>query len=74
MDHLVCDILPLKLFSKPFLDLKMAEDQGIRFAPQWAKMTLVDVQFKTNNVVGNFNYPTNVPAYKEIVKFLFNCP
>lgn len=44
----------------------MADDQGIELAPQWAKSTLADVQFKTNNVVGNFNYPTNVPAYKEI--------
>nr|GEU54978.1 uncharacterized mitochondrial protein AtMg00810-like [Tanacetum cinerariifolium] len=29
---------------------------------------------QTNNVVGNFNYPPNVPAYKPIMKFLQNCP
>lgn len=52
----------------------MADDQGIELAPQWEKSALADVQFKTNNVVGNFNYPTNVPAYKEIIKFLYNCP
>nr|GEW26631.1 retrovirus-related Pol polyprotein from transposon TNT 1-94 [Tanacetum cinerariifolium] len=28
----------------------------------------------TNNVMGNFNYPPNVPAYKPIMKFLLNYP
>nr|GEU71160.1 retrovirus-related Pol polyprotein from transposon TNT 1-94 [Tanacetum cinerariifolium]GEU71315.1 retrovirus-related Pol polyprotein from transposon TNT 1-94 [Tanacetum cinerariifolium] len=28
----------------------------------------------TNNVVGNFNYPPNMPAYKPIMKFLQNFP
>lgn len=52
----------------------MATDQSLDLAPQWAKLTLADVQFKTNNVVGNFNYPNTCPAYKEIMKFLYNCP
>nr|GEW09581.1 retrovirus-related Pol polyprotein from transposon TNT 1-94 [Tanacetum cinerariifolium] len=29
---------------------------------------------ETSNVVGNFNYPPNVSAYKPIMKFLLNCP
>ncbi|GKB94579.1 hypothetical protein Tco_0980716 [Tanacetum coccineum] len=37
-------------------------------------MTMDDVVFQTNNVVGNFNYPPTVPAYKPIMKFLLNCP
>ncbi|GJU46783.1 hypothetical protein Tco_1204049 [Tanacetum coccineum] len=37
-------------------------------------MTVDDVVFQTNNVVGNFNYPPNVPAYKPIMKFLLNYP
>ncbi|GJY79000.1 hypothetical protein Tco_0484801 [Tanacetum coccineum] len=37
-------------------------------------MTIDDVGFQTNNVVGNFKYPPNVPAYKPIIKFLLNCP
>ncbi|GKC74309.1 hypothetical protein Tco_1120192 [Tanacetum coccineum] len=37
-------------------------------------MTVDNVTFQTNNVVGNFNYPPNVPAYKPIMKFLLNCP
>ncbi|PWA92128.1 hypothetical protein CTI12_AA084610 [Artemisia annua] len=52
----------------------MATDQGIELAPQWATLTLADVQFKTKNVVGNFEYPSNIPAYKQIMKFLYNCP
>ncbi|GJZ76852.1 hypothetical protein Tco_1038594 [Tanacetum coccineum] len=36
-------------------------------------MTVNNVTFQTNNVVGNFNYPPYVPAYKPIVKFLLNC-
>ena len=52
----------------------MATNQGVILAPQWAKLTLADVQFKTNNVLGNFHYPVDIPAYKEIMKFLYNCP
>ncbi|GJZ65451.1 hypothetical protein Tco_0622147 [Tanacetum coccineum] len=37
-------------------------------------MTVDNVNFQTNNVVGNFNYPSNVPAYKPIMKFLLNYP
>ena len=52
----------------------MATDQSLKLAPQWSNLTLGDVQFKTNNVVGNFNYPQTIPAYKDIMKFLYNCP
>ncbi|GKA69661.1 hypothetical protein Tco_0775725 [Tanacetum coccineum] len=52
----------------------MAEQQTIKYAPQWNNMTVDDVVFQTNNVVGNFNYPPNVPAYKPIMKFLLNYP
>ncbi|GJV03492.1 hypothetical protein Tco_1337061 [Tanacetum coccineum] len=51
----------------------MAEQQTIKYAPQWTNMTVDNVIFHTNNVVGNFNYLLNVPAYKPIVKFLRNC-
>ncbi|GKD63619.1 hypothetical protein Tco_1305727 [Tanacetum coccineum] len=37
-------------------------------------MTVDNVTFQTNNIMGNFNYPPNVPAYKPIMKFLLNCP
>ncbi|GJT37098.1 hypothetical protein Tco_0936963 [Tanacetum coccineum] len=50
----------------------MAEEQTIVYAPQWNNMTVDNVTFQTNNVVGNFNYPLNVPAYKPIMKFLLN--
>ncbi|GJT82535.1 hypothetical protein Tco_1056877 [Tanacetum coccineum] len=52
----------------------MAEQQTIKYAPQWNNMTVDNVTFQTNNMVGNFNYPPNVPAYKPIMKFLLNCP
>ncbi|GJV17484.1 hypothetical protein Tco_1362807 [Tanacetum coccineum] len=52
----------------------MAEQQTIMYAPQWNNMTVDDVVFQTNNVVDNFNYPPNVPAYKPIMKFLLNFP
>ncbi|GJR72459.1 hypothetical protein Tco_0084824 [Tanacetum coccineum] len=52
----------------------MTEQQTITYAPQWNNMTVDDVVFQTNNVVGNFNYPPNVHAYKPIMKFLRNCP
>nr|GEX92465.1 hypothetical protein [Tanacetum cinerariifolium] len=37
-------------------------------------MNVDNMIFQTNNVVGNFNYPPNVPTYKPIMKFLRNCP
>ncbi|GJU54145.1 hypothetical protein Tco_1227859 [Tanacetum coccineum] len=52
----------------------MAEKQTIRYDPQWNNMIVDDVVSQTNNVVGNFNYPPNVPAYKPIMKFLLNYP
>ncbi|GJX23152.1 hypothetical protein Tco_0227597 [Tanacetum coccineum] len=52
----------------------MAEQQTIKYAPQWTNVTVDNVIFQTNNVVGNINYPPNVPAYKPIMKFLQNCP
>ncbi|GJW69355.1 hypothetical protein Tco_0123779 [Tanacetum coccineum] len=52
----------------------MAKQQTIKYAPQWTNMIVDNVIFQTNNVVGNFNYPPNVPAYKPIMKFLRNCP
>ncbi|GJY40127.1 hypothetical protein Tco_0427397 [Tanacetum coccineum] len=52
----------------------MAEQQTIKYAPQWNNMNVDNVVFQTNNVVGNFNYPPNVHAYKPIMKFLINCP
>ncbi|GJW79423.1 hypothetical protein Tco_0143398 [Tanacetum coccineum] len=52
----------------------MAKQQTIKYAPQWNNMTVDNVIFQTNNVVGNFNYPQNVPTYKPIMKFLLNCP
>ncbi|GKB14686.1 hypothetical protein Tco_0848609 [Tanacetum coccineum] len=52
----------------------MEEQQTIKYAPQWNNMTVDNVTFQTNNMVGNFNYPPNVPAYNPIMKFLLNCP
>nr|GEV70903.1 hypothetical protein [Tanacetum cinerariifolium] len=52
----------------------MAEQQTIKYAPYWNNMTVDNVTFQTNNVVGNFNYPSNVSAYKPIMKFLLNFP
>ncbi|GJR81667.1 hypothetical protein Tco_0152452 [Tanacetum coccineum] len=52
----------------------MAEQQTIKYAPQWTNITVDNMIFQTNNVVGNFNYPPNVPAYKPIMKFLQNFP
>ncbi|GKB28780.1 hypothetical protein Tco_0868181 [Tanacetum coccineum] len=52
----------------------MAEQQTIKYASQWNNMTVDNVTFWTNNVVGNFNYPPNVPAYKPITNFFLNCP
>nr|GFC41599.1 hypothetical protein [Tanacetum cinerariifolium] len=33
-----------------------------------------NVTFQTNNVIENFKYPSNVPAYDPVMKFLMNCP
>ncbi|GKD42882.1 hypothetical protein Tco_1267527 [Tanacetum coccineum] len=52
----------------------MAKQQTIKYAPQWNNMTMDNLTFQTNNVMGNFNYPPNMPAYKPIMKFLLNCP
>ncbi|GJZ52767.1 hypothetical protein Tco_0607652 [Tanacetum coccineum] len=52
----------------------MAEQQTIKYAPQWNNMTVDNVTFQTNNVVCNFNYPPNMPAYKPIMNFLLNRP
>ncbi|GJW39322.1 hypothetical protein Tco_0065167 [Tanacetum coccineum] len=52
----------------------MAKEQGIMYAPRWGNMTVDNMTFQINNVIGNFNYPPNVPAYKPIMKFLLNCP
>ncbi|GKF04169.1 hypothetical protein Tco_0034837 [Tanacetum coccineum] len=52
----------------------MTEQQTIKYAPQWNNMTVDNVTFQTNNVVGNFNYPPNVPAYRPIMNFLRNYP
>ncbi|GJT45284.1 hypothetical protein Tco_0953999 [Tanacetum coccineum] len=52
----------------------MVEQQTIKYALQWNNMTVDNVTFHTNNVMGNFNYPPNVPVYKPIIKFMLNCP
>ncbi|GJW68779.1 hypothetical protein Tco_0123203 [Tanacetum coccineum] len=52
----------------------MAKQQTIKYDPQWNNMTMDNVTFQINNVVGNFNYQPNVPTYKPIMKFLLNCP
>ncbi|GKB41374.1 hypothetical protein Tco_0886316 [Tanacetum coccineum] len=52
----------------------MAEQQTIKYAPQWTNMTVDNVIFQTNNMMCNFNYPPNVPTYKPIMNFLRNYP
>ncbi|GKA28281.1 hypothetical protein Tco_0714449 [Tanacetum coccineum] len=52
----------------------MAVNQEIEYATQCSDLTIESLVFQNNNVVGNFNYPQNVPAYKPICKFLMNCP
>ncbi|GJT09118.1 hypothetical protein Tco_0843580 [Tanacetum coccineum] len=52
----------------------MAKEQAIMYAPQWGNMTVDNVTFQTNNVIGNFDHPPNVPAYHQIINFLMNCP
>ncbi|GJW77658.1 hypothetical protein Tco_0139340 [Tanacetum coccineum] len=48
--------------------------EPISLKPKMNPVTLRDVLNETNNVVCNFNYPPNVPAYKPIMKFLRNGP
>nr|GEU82055.1 copia protein [Tanacetum cinerariifolium] len=52
----------------------MASNQAIEYAHQCGDLTVESFVFQTNNVVGNFNYPPTIPAYKPICKFLMNCP
>ncbi|GJR60514.1 hypothetical protein Tco_1502676 [Tanacetum coccineum] len=52
----------------------MASNQAIKYAPQCGDLAVESLVFQTNNVVGNFNYPPTVPAYKTICKFLMNFP
>ncbi|GKD43504.1 retrovirus-related pol polyprotein from transposon TNT 1-94, partial [Tanacetum coccineum] len=40
----------------------------------WGNMIVDNVTFQINNVIGNFSYPSNIPAYNPIMKFLMNCP
>ncbi|GJS36431.1 hypothetical protein Tco_0534813 [Tanacetum coccineum] len=52
----------------------MAATQADKYAPQCGDLTVESVQFQSNNFVENFSYSQNVPTYKEICKFLMNCP
>ncbi|GJW39954.1 hypothetical protein Tco_0065799 [Tanacetum coccineum] len=52
----------------------MVSNQAIEYAPQCGDVTVESLVFQTSNVVGNFNYPPTVLAYKPICKFLMNCP
>ncbi|GJS02372.1 hypothetical protein Tco_0318880 [Tanacetum coccineum] len=45
----------------------MASSQKIIYAPQAEKDIIIKaVQFPNNSFIGNFNYPQNVPAYKDL--------
>ncbi|GJR84503.1 hypothetical protein Tco_0155288 [Tanacetum coccineum] len=46
----------------------MTANQAIEYALQCGDLTMESLVFQTNNVVGNFNYPQNVPAYKPTFK------
>ncbi|GJY42322.1 hypothetical protein Tco_0429592 [Tanacetum coccineum] len=52
----------------------MASNQAIKYAPQCGDLAVESLVFQTNNVVGNFNYPPTILAYKTIYKLLMNCP
>nr|GEY84611.1 TraB domain-containing protein [Tanacetum cinerariifolium] len=52
----------------------MASNKAIEYAPQCGDLAIESVTFHSNNFVGNFNYPQSASAYKEICKFLMNCP
>nr|GEX16380.1 retrotransposon protein, putative, unclassified [Tanacetum cinerariifolium] len=74
-EYQLADIFTKPLDKSTFTRLKAKlEQQTIKYAPQWNNMTMDNVILQTNNVVGNVNYPPNVPAYKPIMKFLRNCP
>ncbi|GJS11790.1 hypothetical protein Tco_0368586 [Tanacetum coccineum] len=52
----------------------MAANQAIEYAPQCGDLTVESFVFYNNNVVGVFSYTQITLAYKEICKFLMNCP
>ncbi|GKD66118.1 hypothetical protein Tco_1308226 [Tanacetum coccineum] len=52
----------------------MAATKAIEYAPQCGDLTVESVVFHSNNFMVNFNYPQSAPAYKQICKFLINCP
>ncbi|GJU04052.1 hypothetical protein Tco_1114390 [Tanacetum coccineum] len=52
----------------------MAATKAIEYDPQCGDLTIESVTFHINNFVGNVNYPQSALAYKEIFKFLMNCP
>ncbi|GKA99669.1 hypothetical protein Tco_0827663 [Tanacetum coccineum] len=52
----------------------MASTKAIKYAPQCGDLTVESVQFQSSNFVGNFSYPQSALAYKNICKFLRNCP
>ncbi|GJZ92544.1 hypothetical protein Tco_0664609 [Tanacetum coccineum] len=52
----------------------MAATQAVKYTPQCGDMIVESVQFQSNNFIRNFSYPQSVSAYKEICKFLINCP
>ncbi|GKC55887.1 hypothetical protein Tco_1083485 [Tanacetum coccineum] len=52
----------------------MTVTQAVKCTPQCGDMIMESVQFQSNNFKRNFSYPQSVPAYKEICKFLINCP
>ena len=51
-----------------------AQPSTIKYAKQWGEQTIDHVSFSPNNLVGNFAYPKEIPAYKPIVKYLYKCP
>ena len=40
----------------------------IKYAKEWGENKIDHVSFSPNNLVGNFAYPDEVPAYKLIVQ------
>ncbi|GKD50315.1 hypothetical protein Tco_1279291 [Tanacetum coccineum] len=52
----------------------MAANQALEYSPQCGDLIVESVVFHSNNFVGNFNYPQCAPTYKQICKFLMNCP
>ncbi|GKD19925.1 hypothetical protein Tco_1209083 [Tanacetum coccineum] len=43
----------------------MAATQAVKYAPQCGDMIVESVQFQSNNLVVNFNYPQSIPAYNK---------